>query len=124
MKLSWGRIVKTNLRTRIRNKGLWTISRKKDSYYHHLHEDYINESKYINSLSDDEKEWLNDFLLGYYHRNKQAMDRLKFPLELRRSRYNQHRGVINDVYTKAKEYCYIEDFEHTDNKQKKRERKD
>lgn len=65
-----------------------------------MHDDYKDESKYINSLSDENKEWLNTFLQGYYHRSKPAMDKLKFPVMLRRSRYNQHRGVVGDIYNK------------------------
>lgn len=65
-----------------------------------MHGDYKDEVKYINSLSDENKEWLNTFLLGYYHRSKVAMDKLQFPVMLRRSRYNQHRGVVGDIYNK------------------------
>lgn len=81
-----------------RKKGLWLLAKVKDSYAQYMHDDYKDEAKYINSLSDDNKEWLNDFLLGYYHRSKPAFERLKFPVMLRRARYNQHRGVVADIY--------------------------
>jgi len=69
-------------------------------------EDYKQEEKYLTSLSDEEKEWLNTFLQGYYHQSKKAMDKLNFPLMLRRERYNQHRGVKNDVYNKSNRWTF------------------
>lgn len=76
------------------------MAKYQDTYSQFMAEDYKDEAKYINSLNDDEKIWLNTFLQGYYHRSKPAMDILKFPVMLRRSRYNQHRGACNDIYNK------------------------
>lgn len=84
-----------------KRKGLWLLAKTRDTYAKYMKEDYEQEEKYLASLSDEEKEWLNTFLQGYYHQNKKAMDILNFPLALRRERYNQHRGVKNDVYNKS-----------------------
>lgn len=86
-----------------------------------MYEDYKDEAKYINSLSDEHKEWLNTFLQAYYHRSKDAMDKIKMPLLMRRSRYNQHRGVVRDIYNKKNKVnpdsdtsCPWEDFKAPD----------
>jgi len=94
--------VKNYLRSKTnKRKGLWLLAKTRDTYAKYMKEDYENEKKYLSSLSDDEKEWLNTFLQAYYHQSKKAMDTLNFPISLRRERYNQHRGVKNDVYNKA-----------------------
>ena len=106
-------MTRSKLRTKTRSKGLWTIAQSKHSYYQYIQKDYKDEGDYINSLSDDEKEWLNDFLLAYYHRNKKAMDKLNFSKDLRRSRYNQHRGVVNDFYSK---HVWVDAYEEYERK--------
>lgn len=83
-----------------KRKGLWLLAKTNDTYAKFMKEDYQDEAKYINSLSDDDKIWLNTFLQGYYHQSKPAMDKLKFPVMLRRARYNQHRGAKSDFYNK------------------------
>ena len=81
-------------------EGLWVLARKPNSYSNFLYE-YFHEADYINSLSDSEKVWLNDFFRAYYFRDKKSMDKLGFSVEVRRDRYNRHRGTINDVFTKG-----------------------
>lgn len=78
-----------------------------------MHDDYADEAKYINSLTDENKEWLNTFLQAYYHRSKAAMDKLKMPLLMRRSRYNQHRGVVGDIYTKRNRINPDSELDHS-----------
>lgn len=93
--------MKINLRSKSdRKKGLWMLALKKGTYTQYMHNDYMSEAKYINSLSDSEKEWLNTFLRAYYHMDKKSMDKLQMPIEMRRSRYNQHRGAKNEIFNK------------------------
>ncbi len=80
---------------------MWLLAKTNDTYAQFMKEDYQEEFDYLSKLSDAEKEWLNTFLQGYYHQNKEAMDKLKFPLVLRRERYNQHRGVKRDIFIKS-----------------------
>ena len=94
-------MTKLNLRCKAdKRKGIWLLAKVHDTYASFMYEDYKNEKKYINSLSDEDKIWLQTFLQGYYHQSKPAMDKLKFPVMMRRSRYNQHRGAKADIFNK------------------------
>lgn len=75
------------------------VSKKRDSYSQFT-EEYLEEPKYINSLSDDEKVWLNDFFRAYYGRDSKVFNKLNFTPKQRRESYNRHRGVVNDIYNK------------------------
>ena len=77
---------------------LWHVAKDAGVYSQYLHGDYVEEGKYLSSLSNDDKKWLGDFWNAYYKRTTQAFNKLNFSVALRRSLYNNHRAVVNDIY--------------------------
>jgi len=63
-------------------------------------DDYAQETKYLKSLSEADKEWLNTFISGYYFRNTQSFLKLNFTISQRRISYNRHRAILNDIYSR------------------------
>jgi hypothetical protein len=75
------------------------VAKTTGSYVQYVHDDYREEDIYLASLSDADKEWLNDFLRAYYGIEPKYMEKVSMPVEMRRERYRQHRGVKRDIYT-------------------------
>jgi hypothetical protein len=61
-------------------------------------QDYNGEEDYLNSLSDEEKEWLNNFLRGYYLRDAKSGKEVGLTSEHMKEAYKNYRRVKNDYF--------------------------
>ena len=80
----------------------------KSNYYKYI--------DWIPNLSKEDKDWYYTFNCAYYYQNKKCMDKLKFPIELRRSIYNKHRAVKACPFNKGlvDAYYNVDDFHEED----------